>query len=73
MDNFLADNFPDLNDTMFESINDYYPKGEQFEDHGEYYSAAAAAYGEMRYICPGIFISNQIRNARSPLPNWLYQ
>ena len=73
MDNFLADNFPQLNQSSLDTINKLYPKGPQFSDHGAFFSAAATVYGEMRYICPGIFISEAINQFRSPLPNWNYQ
>ncbi|KAL5528651.1 hypothetical protein ACEPAF_7787 [Sanghuangporus sanghuang] len=72
MDNFLLDNFPKLNQTSLDTIHFFYPESEQFPDHGTFYFNAATAYGEMRYICPGIFISNQIRRFRNPRPNWLY-
>lgn len=42
-------------------------------DHGAFYFSAATAYGEMRYNCPGVFISGQIQNFSSPQTNWLYQ
>ena len=73
MDNFLLDNFPKLNQTSLETIHEFYPVSEQFPDHGTFYFNSATAYGETRYICPGIFISNRIREFRSPRPNWLYQ
>ena len=72
MNGFLQDNFPALNDTSLSTIDTNYPKSEQFSDHGEYYFAAATAYGEIRYICPGIFVSDSLRQFNSQ-PNWLYQ
>ncbi|KAI6244773.1 Cholinesterase [Erysiphe necator] len=59
MNNFLKDNFPNLNESQLVSINNYYPKAEKFANKSEYWSAAANAYGEMRYICPGIFLNSQ--------------
>lgn len=73
MDNFLLDNFPNLNESSLETINQLYPESEQFPGHGAFYFSAATVYGEMRYNCPGIFISGKIRNFSSPQPNWLYQ
>ena len=72
LNNFLLDNFPFLNDTSLSTIDTLYPVSEQFPDHGENYWNAAAAYGEMRYICPGIFVSDSLRQFNTQ-PNWLYQ
>lgn len=73
MDNFLLDNFPQLNSSMLATINSLYPEGAQFPSRGSFFSAAATVYGEMRYICPGIFISSAINQFRTPQPNWNYQ
>ncbi|RKF63120.1 Acetylcholinesterase [Erysiphe neolycopersici] len=59
MNNFLKDNFPNLDENQLDSINQYYPKAEKFANKSEYWSAAANAYGEMRYICSGIHLSTQ--------------
>lgn len=72
MSQFLGDQFPFLTEEMTEKINTLYPKANQFPDHGEYYSAAANAYGELRYICAGRFISSSIR-AIGSTSNWNYQ
>ncbi|KAH8119021.1 Alpha/Beta hydrolase protein [Phellopilus nigrolimitatus] len=72
MNNFLLDNFPNLTSSMLNTIDVLYPESSQFSGHGAFYFAAATAYGEMRYICPGIFISQEINKTRSPLPNWNY-
>ncbi|KAH8119020.1 triacylglycerol lipase [Phellopilus nigrolimitatus] len=72
MNNFLQDNFPNLTSSMLNTIDALYPESSQFRDHGAFYFTAATAYGEMRYICPGIFISQEINKTRSPLPNWNY-
>ena len=73
MNSYLLDNFPDLNDTSLETIDGLYPKGEQFADHGEYYSATASAYGDLRYICPGIYVSDSLLQYNKPTKNWLYR
>jgi hypothetical protein len=72
MNSFLQDNFPALNDTSLAVIDAKYPESEQFPGHGENYFNAATAYGEIRYICPGIFVSEQLRKFNTK-PNWLYQ
>lgn len=73
MDSFLVDNFPQLTQSMLNVINTNYPKSVQVVDHGAFFWAAATAYGEMRYICTGNFISTIFNKFRSPLPNWNYQ
>ncbi|KAI5118841.1 hypothetical protein M0805_006161 [Coniferiporia weirii] len=72
MNNFLLDNFPNMTSSMLETVDATYPESSQFPNHGAFYFAAATVYGEMRYICPGIFVSTEINRFRSPLPNWNY-
>lgn len=72
MSQFLGDQFPFLTEEMSEKINSLYPKADQFPGRDEYFSAAANAYGELRYICAGRFISSSIRNFGSA-SNWNYQ
>ena len=72
MNSFLQDNFPALTDSDLATIDANYPVSDQFPDHGEYDFNAASAYGEIRYICPGIFVSGSLRKFNTQ-PNWLYQ
>lgn len=58
MNDFLIDNFVQLNAAELATIDFLYPKAQQFPDSGPYWRTACNAYGEMRYICPGIFISS---------------
>ena len=58
MDAFLKDNFVQFNAAQLATIDFLYPKAQQFNGSGPYWRTAANAYGEMRYICPGIFISS---------------
>lgn len=73
MSTFLENNFPALATSDANTINELYPKGAQFSGRGEFFSAAAAAYGEMRYICPGILVSTSIAEFQAPKPTWNYQ
>jgi len=73
MTTFLENNFPALSTSDGETINELYPKGAQFPGRGEFFSAAAAAYGDMRYICPGILVSTNIAKFEVPNPTWNYQ
>ncbi|KAL2061501.1 hypothetical protein VTL71DRAFT_6878 [Oculimacula yallundae] len=60
MHGFLKDNFPKLTEDQLARIDELYPKGEQFPGKGSYWRTAADVYGEMRYNCPGIYISKAI-------------
>lgn len=58
MNSFLKDNFVQLTASQLAEIDFLYPKAQQFPNSGPYWRTASNAYGEMRYICPGIFISS---------------
>lgn len=58
MNTFLKNNFPKLNTTQLSKLDDLYPEGALFSSKGDMFEAAANAYGEMRYICPGIYLSS---------------
>jgi hypothetical protein len=60
MDNFLKNQFVNLTESNLEQINSYFPDGQQFPGRGAFWRATANAYGEIRYICPGIYISTMI-------------
>ena len=64
LNNFLKSNFPLLTDVQLAKIDDNYPKAEQYPNTSAYWRTAANAYGEMRYICPGIFVSNAIAKSK---------
>lgn len=57
VDNFLKNNFPKLTASELAQINFLYPKAETFPNAGPYWRTAANAYGDMRYMCPGIWLS----------------
>ncbi|KAE9363403.1 triacylglycerol lipase-like protein [Stipitochalara longipes BDJ] len=72
MDNFLKNNFVKLNESDLEQINSFYPDGQQFPGKGAFWRAGSNAYGEMRYICPGIYISSMI-SSRGKAPSYNYR
>lgn len=72
MNSFLKDNWVKLNDSQLETIDDLYPKAQQFPNSSAYWRTAANAYGEMRYICPGIFLS-EIYYTSGVQASWNYQ
>lgn len=73
MDSFLADNFPAFTANMASVVNRLYPKSSQFPNRSAFFSAAANVYGDMRYTCPGIFLSSVIHQFMGNQPNFLYQ
>ncbi|KAK4496338.1 hypothetical protein PRZ48_012318 [Zasmidium cellare] len=71
-DTFLQNNFPDLTLAQLGKINDLYPvEGTpSFPDSGRFWRQVSDAYGEIRYICPGIFVSQQY--AKYNVDGWNY-
>ncbi|KAF2720827.1 alpha/beta-hydrolase [Polychaeton citri CBS 116435] len=76
---FIRDQWPTISPALLRVWNSFYPvesypklgnetaKSEQ----GDYYHALATGYGEMRYTCPGINIS-QVQ-AEQNVPTWNYR
>lgn len=73
MDNFLIDNFINITSEALITINELYPQSLQPANHGAFFWNAAEAYGELRYICPGIFLGTTINNHSDATKNWNYQ
>ena len=70
---FLKDQYPVITDAQLAQIDAYYPQTvEQFPGTGAYWRAAANAYGDMRYMCPGLYISSAYSNARQNTWNYHY-
>ncbi|GAB7356298.1 hypothetical protein MBLNU459_g7099t1 [Dothideomycetes sp. NU459] len=70
-DTFLLDQFPQLSLQQLAMINYMYPVSEHFNGTGAFWRQLANAYGEIRYICPGIFISNVYADLKLA-SNWNY-
>jgi carboxylesterase type B len=70
---FLKNQFPDLTLSQIKNINAFYPvEGTpSFNGSGRYWRQASDAYGELRYNCPGIFVSEQLTNDN--VSNWNYR
>lgn len=71
MTSFLTDQFARLNSSQLSTIDAFYHKAEQFPGKGAYWRTAANAYGEMRYTCPGLFISTMM-NQHGVNRSWNY-
>ena len=72
-DTFIKDQFPAISLGQLRVWNELYPvQGTpEFPDAGRYWREVSKGYGEMRYICPGIFISGV--QANMSIPNWNYR
>ncbi|KAE8443854.1 hypothetical protein EG329_001263 [Mollisiaceae sp. DMI_Dod_QoI] len=70
--NFLQNNFVNLTASQLAEIDILYPQAQQFLSKGAYWRTAANAYGEMRYICPGINVSSMI-SSHGVKENWNYR
>lgn len=72
-DIFLKDQFPYLTLPQLTQANAMYPVSEQpqFAGTGYYYRQVAKAYGDMRYMCPGIYLGEQF-NAYGQPNAWNY-
>ncbi|OAG38818.1 hypothetical protein AYO21_07013 [Fonsecaea monophora] len=55
---FLHDQFPDLTSDQLQRIGELYPNnGPQFPNSGSWWRQVSNAYGDMRYMCPNLFIA----------------
>ncbi|KAG0649471.1 Pseudocholinesterase [Hyphodiscus hymeniophilus] len=72
VDNFLKNNFPKLVTSQLAEINHLYPQAQTFPNSGPYWRTTANAYGDMRYMCPGIWLSTiyDSRNAQGWNYHW---
>ncbi|KAK3112677.1 hypothetical protein LTR53_010795 [Teratosphaeriaceae sp. CCFEE 6253] len=73
-DTFIQAQFPAITLAQLRMWNELYPVNgtPSFPDSGRYWRQVSNGYGEMRYICPGIFISSVFANM-SLDQNWNYR
>jgi carboxylesterase type B len=74
MSAFMRDNFPKLTPGKLATINSLYPAptSSLYPNAGRYWRPAADAYGEMRYNCPGIFMSGAYPRVGGVNASWNY-
>lgn len=78
-DTFIRNQWPLVSPAQLRIWNSFYPvesypklgDADAQLDQGDYYNVLATGYGEMRYICPGINIS-QVQ-AEQNVPTWNYR
>lgn len=73
-DTFIRNQFPDITLSQLAQYNRFYTVNgtRMFNGTGAYWRATANGYGEMRYICPGIFISSVYSDLQLK-DNWNYR
>lgn len=69
---FLKNQFPDLTDEQLSKLDSLYPVADypSPDGAGKWWQQLSAVYGDMRYICPGLFLSNTY--GKNMVPNWNY-
>ncbi|QIW98121.1 hypothetical protein AMS68_003639 [Peltaster fructicola] len=69
---FLKDQFANLTADQLSNIDKFFPVDgtPTFPNSGRYWRQCANAYGELRYICPGIYLNGIYAN--NSLPAWNY-
>ncbi|KAH8845603.1 hypothetical protein MCOR27_004543 [Pyricularia oryzae] len=71
---FLKDQFPYMTIEQMGKINDMYPnENNTCPDTGCYFGQAAAAYGDVRYMCPGMWISSIYEKFGQGSKSWNYR
>lgn len=73
-DTFIQDQFPAITLAQLKQWNQLYPVNgtPTFPNSGQYWRQVSNGYGEMRYICPGIFISGVFADMNCN-SNWNYR
>jgi len=72
-DIFLHNQFPALTLADLLWINDNYPETNvTYPNAGPYWRQCSNIYGEMRYMCPGLFCSSALTD-RTSQPSWNYR
>ena len=72
MNTFLRNNWAKLTPAQLAQIDVLYPLAQSFPNSGPYWRTASNAYGEMRYNCPGIFVSEMF-DKYGVKSSWNYQ
>lgn len=71
---FLKDQFPYMTIEQLGKINDMYPNDNKTcPDIGCYFGQASAAYGDVRYMCPGMWISSIYEKFGQGSKSWNYR
>ncbi len=75
-DSFLRAQFPTINSTQLSTIQGLFPTSQypHIKSAGNHWQSTSAAYGELRYVCPGNYIGSQYyaHNSSSIVYNYHY-
>ena len=75
-DSFLRAQFPTINSSQLSTVQALYPTSNftHFQSSGKYWQSTSAAYGELRYVCPGAYLGNEYyaHNSSSIVYNYHY-
>jgi carboxylesterase type B len=71
MNHFLQTQFPFLTNDHLARIDKLYPEAEQYPNSGRYWRSVSDAYGQMRYMCPSMYINAAY--AKYSIPSWHYR
>ncbi|KAK2759093.1 hypothetical protein FQN54_003192 [Arachnomyces sp. PD_36] len=71
-DTFLHDHWPQLTTEQLDTIHPMYSDNETFPDSGALWRYTSDIYGDIRYACPGTYISS-IYSAQNPSETWNYR
>lgn len=69
---FMLTNYPGLNATQLQLINEVYPLMAPIVLHAAYFPSASAAYGESTFTCPGNHMAAGMAASLSPDQVWNY-
>ncbi len=70
---FLKNTFPFLTNANLAKLSSLYPKTDvSFPNSGSYWRQVSNAYGEGRYMCPGLFISS-VESRSGKNNSWAYR
>lgn len=70
---FFKNNYPLLNQTQLDQINEAYPLTDPLPNHAAYFPSAAAAYGDGTFTCPGNEIAETMSKFYDPSKVWNYR
>lgn len=71
-DTFLHDHWPELTTDQLDRIHPMFDTDVSFPDSGALWRFTSDIYGDIRYVCPGIYISSMYTEHGSP-DTWQYK
>lgn len=69
---WLRAQFPALNSTHLATIQRLYPPEEENYGSGAWWRSTANAYGDLRYVCPGLFLNYNSARYAPTIGTWNY-